>query len=96
MMDRLGTSEFTALQHLELMTPYGERGAWLRHAVLCSILVNIHRDKSQPAAEIDDFMPESLRSKPPAADPNATGGILAFFEMAQKIQEAKETADAHR
>ena len=96
MMDRLGTSEFTALQQMEHVMPYGERGAWLRNALLCSILVNIHRDKGQPAAELDDFMPETLRSKPPADGSDSARGILAFFEMMEKSQEAKEGASATR
>ncbi len=96
MMDRLGTSQFTALQHMEQVMPYGERGAWLRNALLCSILVNIHRDKSQAAAEIDDFMPEALRSKPSADGSDSATGILAFFEMVEKSQKAKEVAGAAR
>ncbi len=95
MMDRLGTSEFAALQHMEQLMPYGERGAWLRNALLCCVLVNIHRDKGQPAAEIDDFMPEALRSKPSADGSDSAKGILAFFEMVEKSQK-EEAVSATR
>ena len=93
-MDRLGAGQFLKLQQLEQVEPFGERGAWLRHAVLCALLVNINRGKDQSPVEIDDFMPESLRSKPsaPSTPRDTSSGVLAFFEMAKAAQETNNVA----
>ena len=45
----------------ERMEPFGERGEYVRAAMLAAILVNAHRGAKSKPVTFDDFMPDTMR-----------------------------------
>ncbi len=63
MLDRMSASELSQWELMECMEPYGERAAWLRHAILCTLLVNINTPEGKTRATIEEFLPSTYRPK---------------------------------
>jgi hypothetical protein len=63
MLDRMSASELAQWELMECIEPYGERAAWIRHAVLCALLVNINTPEGKPRATIEDFLPRTFIPK---------------------------------
>ncbi len=59
----MSASELSKWELMECIEPYGERAAWIRHAVLCALLVNINTPSDRPRATIEDFLPKTYIPK---------------------------------
>lgn len=102
-MERVSSSDFTQWEMLEQIEPFGERAHYLRTAMLCALLVNINRVEGQPAAEIDAFMPSTMRVEKVApenlagsedeemASPEAVRAIMFAFMEKQNAWYSQQT-----
>lgn len=84
MLSEMSSEEFMQWELLEQLEPFGERAEYMRNALLCAILVNINRSKDSPAAELDDYMPPTLR----AVRSEPQGAEVATPEAVKLIMEA--------
>lgn len=84
-------SELSEWEMLECIEPFGERAAWLRHAVLCALIVNINTPAEQPRATIEDFLPQTFVSKSKEAmDPAKLKAAMMMMMEQQNAWYAKQ------
>lgn len=91
MLDQMSASELSQWEMLECIEPFGERAAWIRHAVSCALLANVNTPADQPRATIEDFLPQTFVTKEPAAamDPEKVKEVMMLV-MAQQNAWAAE------
>lgn len=102
MLDRMSASELAQWEYLECIEPFGERAAWIRHAALCTLLVNINTPADQPRADFDKFLPQTLQVRTSeSSKPMDPANVRAVMQMIADHQNAivarqKEVNGANR
>lgn len=85
MLAALSNREFIEWRLLEQREPFGESARWLQHAILCTLLRNINIPSDKDRAEIQDFLPESMRAEKREPD---MGVFKTAFDMLKEHQDS--------
>ncbi len=88
-MQRLSATEFRRWQLLEHIEPFGERGDYLRTAMVISALANIHRREGQDPFSPMDFMPR-FEPEPEQTPEQMAHRMGLVMTQANAIEERKK------
>lgn len=79
---KLTSRQVTEWQAYYSLEPFGEDMAWLRNAIIATLLVNTHRGKRGRAAKPEDFMPR--KPKPPQTPEEMKQALMTTFTAMKK------------
>ena len=64
MLARMSSAELSDWQAFMVIEPFGSEASYIGHAITAATIVNMHKDKRQPAAKVEDMMPKFGKKKP--------------------------------
>lgn len=89
MLSEMTASEFRRWEIFEQVEPFGEKGHYLRNALLCLVVAKCAGVKN---VKIEDFVIDTLKGEPPKQSPEAVRNMLKMMMDQQNKYVAEQEA----
>ena len=84
--NEISIHEFQEAMILEEIEPFGERAAFIRTGMLCSVIANVNRGKNDRVLKPEDFIPRWDEHVEEVIEPMDGHEFFSFFKR-MKIQQ---------